>query len=98
MGDIGGGMNGQNAAAPSLALKVSLMIGTQLASWLSFILAAVYFQIVSDSPPSLLFEVLALVVLPINSILNPIFYSELYKNIFYSNFWRSWRGFVSRMH
>ena len=98
VGDIGGGMNRQNTAAPSLALKVSLMIGTQLASWLSFIGAAVYFQIVSDSPPHLLFEVLALVVLPINSILNPIFYSELYKNIFYSNFWRSWRGFVSRMH
>ena len=97
VGDIGGGMNRQNAAAPSLALKVSLMIGTQLASWLSFIGAAVYFQIVSDSPPPLLFEVLALVVLPINSILNPIFYSELYKNI-YSCFWRSWRGFVSRMH
>ena len=97
VGDIGGGMNGQNAAAPSLALKVSLMIGTQLASWLSFIGAAVYFQIVSDSPPSLLFEVLALVVLPINSILNPIFYSELYKNIYFT-VWRSWRGFVSKMH
>ena len=97
VGDIGGGMNRQNAAAPSLALKVSLMIGTQLASWLSFIGAAVYFQIVSDSPPPLLFEVLALAVLPINSILNPIFYSELYKNI-NSRFWRSWRGFTSRMH
>ncbi|XP_063679261.1 uncharacterized protein LOC134814886 [Bolinopsis microptera] len=96
VGDIGGGMNRQNAAAPSLALKISLMIGTQLASWLSFIGAAVYFQLVSDSPPPVLFEVLALVVLPINSILNPIFYSELYKNI-NSCFWRSWRGFVSRL-
>ena len=96
VGDIGGGINRQNAAAPSLALKISLMIGTQLASWLSFIGAAVYFQIVSDSPPPVLFEVLALVVLPINSILNPIFYSELYKNI-YSRFWRGWRGFVSRI-
>jgi len=95
VGDIGGGIR-QNAAAPSLALKISLMIGTQLASWLSFIGAAVYFQIVSDSPPPVLFEVLALVVLPINSILNPIFYSELYKNI-YSRFWRGWRGFVSRI-
>ena len=95
VGDIGGGIR-QNAAAPSLALKISLMIGTQLASWLSFIGAAVYFQIVSDSPPPVLFEVLALVVLPINSILNPIFYSELYKNI-YSRFWRGWRGFVSKI-
>ena len=90
-------MNRQNAAVPSLALKVSLMIGTQLASWLSFIGAALYFQIVSDSPPLLLFEVLALVGLPINSILNPIFYSKLYKNI-YSSVWRSWRGFISKMH
>ena len=81
VGDIGGGTNRQNAAAPSLAVKVSLMIGSQLASWLTFIGTAVYFQIVTDVPSSQLFEVIALVVLPINSVLNPIFYSELYKTI-----------------
>ena len=80
--NVGGAMNRQNAEAPSLAVKVCLMIGTQLASWLSFIGAAVYFQIVSESPPPLLFEVLALIVLPINSLLNPIFYSGLYKKIY----------------
>ena len=32
VGDIGGGMNRQNTAAPSLALKVSLMIGTNYAA------------------------------------------------------------------
>ena len=81
VGDIGGGTNRQNTAAPSLAVKVSLMIGSQLASWLTFIGTAVYFQIVTDVPSSELFEVIALVVLPINSVLNPIFYSELYKTI-----------------
>ena len=81
VGDIGGEMNRQNAVAPSLAVKVSLMIGSQLASWLTFIGAAVYFQIVTETPPPQLFEVIALVVLPINSVLNPIFYSELYKTI-----------------
>ena len=81
VGDIGGGMNRQNTATPSLAVKVSLMIGSQLASWLTFIGTAVYFQIVTDVPSSQLFEVIALVVLPINSVLNPIFYSELYKTI-----------------
>ena len=34
VGDIGGGMNRQNAATPSLTVRVSLMIGSQLASWL----------------------------------------------------------------
>ena len=81
VGDIGGGMNRQNAAAPSLTVKVSLMIGSQLASWLTFIGTAVYFQIVADVPSSQMFELIALVVLPINSVLNPIFYSELYKTI-----------------
>ena len=81
VGDIGGEMNRQNAATPSLAVKVSLMIGSQLASWLTFIGTAVYFQIVTDVPSPQLFEVIALVVLPINSVLNPIFYSELYKTI-----------------
>ena len=74
-------MNRQNAAAPSLAAKVSLMIGSQLASWLTFIGTAVYFQKVTEAPPPQLFEVIALVVLPMNSALNPIFYSELYKTI-----------------
>ena len=81
VGDIGVEVNRQNEAAPSLTVKVSLMIGSQLASWLTFIGTAVYFQIVTKAPPSQLFEVLALVVLPINSVLNPIFYSELYKTI-----------------
>ena len=81
VGDIGGEMNRQNAATPSLTVKVSLMIGSQLASWLTFIGTAVYFQIVTDVPSSQLFEIIALVVLPINSVLNPIFYSELYKTI-----------------
>ena len=80
VGDIGGGMNRQNAA-PSLTVKVSLMIGSQLACWLTFIGTAAYFQIVADVPSSQLFEVIALVVLPINSVLNPIFYSELYKTM-----------------
>ena len=81
VGDIGGEMNRQNAATPSLTVKVSLMIGSQLASWLTFIGTAVYFQIATDVPSSQLFEIIALVVLPINSVLNPIFYSELYKTI-----------------
>ena len=93
--NTGGAMHGQNAEAPSLAFKVSLMIGTQLVSWLSFIGAAVHFQISSESPPPVLFEVLALVVLPINSLLNPIFYSELYKSM-NSRFWRYWRMFTQR--
>ena len=81
VGSIGNGANRQNARSPSLAVKVSLMIGTQLASWLTYIGVAVFFHVSKGSPSEEIFEVLALIALPINSLLNPIFYSELYKKI-----------------
>ena len=81
VGSIGNGTNRQNAGAPSLAVKVSLMIGTQLASWLTYIGLAVFFHVSNKNPSEEIFEVLALIALPINSLLNPIFYSELYKRI-----------------
>ena len=65
----------------SLEIKVFLMIGTQILSWLSFIGAALYFQIVDENPGPIFFEVFALTVIPINSLLNPIFYSKMYGNM-----------------
>ena len=65
----------------SLEIKVFLMIGTQILSWLSFISAVLYFQFVDENPGPMFFEVFALTVIPINSLLNPIFYSKMYGNM-----------------
>ena len=65
-----------------LAVKVSLMIISQILSWVSFIVAVIVFTwVLRYPPPAKLFEIFALIVIPANSLLNPIFYSELYKTI-----------------
>ena len=65
-----------------LTVKVALMIGSQLTSWIPFIITVLYFQYMTSEPAtSMAFEVFSLVVIPINSFLNPIFYSELYKKL-----------------
>lgn len=62
-----------------LEVKVSLMIVSQILAWMSFIGAVIYYSwITDDLAPDKVFEVFALVVLPINSLLNPIFYSNVY--------------------
>jgi lysylphosphatidylglycerol synthetase-like protein (DUF2156 family) len=65
----------------SMKVKIFLMIGTQLLSWVSLIIVACYFHFSKDEPPPLTFEVFALIVIPVNSLLNPIFYSGLYTKI-----------------
>ena len=66
----------------ALTLKVALMIGSQLACWIPLIITVWYFQYLSLSHASpMVFEAFALVVMPINSFLNPVFYSELYKKV-----------------
>ena len=62
----------------SMKVKIFLMIGTELLSWTSLMLVASYYQFLDDNPPDMTFEVFALVVIPVNSLLNPIFYSGLY--------------------
>ena len=62
-----------------LLIKVCLMIGSQLVSWVSLMVTANYFS-GGSSAPEYVFEVFALFVMPINSLLNPIFYSGMYKN------------------
>ena len=64
----------------ALTLKVALMIGSQLVCWIPLIITVWYFQYLTQNPASsMVFEAFALVVMPINSFLNPVFYSELYK-------------------
>ena len=68
------------SASAALTFKVALMIGSQLACWIPFIITVSYFQYMTQNPASpIVFEAFALVVIPINSFLNPVFYSELYK-------------------
>ena len=71
----------------SMKTKIFFMIGTQLLSWMSYIISALYYQFSSDNPPPMIFEIFSLIVIPVNSILNPIFYSGIYKKsrIFFSN-------------
>ena len=72
----------QDSNSTTLTVKVALMIGSQLMCWISFIITVMYFQFLSSKPASpMVFEAFALVVIPINCFLNPVFYSELYKKI-----------------
>ena len=85
----------QDSTAVTLTLKVALMIGSQLACWIPFIFTVLYFQYLVKKPASpMVFEAFALVVIPMNSILNPIFYSGLYKRVAQS-MWRKWRKLVN---
>ena len=86
----------KNSMTAILTIKVTLMIGTQLTSWISFISTVLYFQFIAKAPtaPPKVFEVFALVVIPITSLLNPIFYSELYKKVV-NAVWRKWRQLVT---
>ena len=68
------------AEAKDLIVKVAMIIGSQLLCWVSLIALANYY-IGTSSAPSYLFEVFALLAIPFNSFVNPIFYSDIYKVI-----------------
>jgi hypothetical protein len=86
---------GPDSTSARLTLKVALMIGSQLICWIPFILTVLSLHYIANKPASpLVFEAFALLVIPINSFLNPIFYSELYKKVAHS-IWVKWRQFVS---
>ncbi|KAL5247148.1 hypothetical protein ACHWQZ_G019119 [Mnemiopsis leidyi] len=90
-----GPQNNNNTS--KLTLKVSLMIITQLASWVSFIVAVVIFEFTGNDPSVKIFEIFALIVIPINSLLNPVFYSGLY-NAMLSGMWNVWRKIVGKVN
>ena len=88
-------VNKRDDKMTELTVKVALMIGSQLACWIPFILTVIYFQYLTTNAVSpMVFEIFALVVIPINSFLNPVFYSELYKK---AKLWASstWRRFIN---
>lgn len=76
--------NGANIQPPNndkdLGVKVMLMIGSQLFCWLTVTTLIVINGLSETSRPTdLVYELTAIVFLPLNSLLNPIFYSSLYK-------------------
>ena len=88
----------QDSISTFLTVKIALMIGSQLMCWIPFIITVMYFQFLSSKPASpMVFEAFALVVIPINSFLNPVFYSELFKKIknFVTEKWRKLINFLS---
>ena len=74
-----GPVNNDNTSR--LTLKLSLMIISQLVSWVSFIATVIILAYIGENPSAKMFEIFALIVIPINSLLNPIFYSTMYKNV-----------------
>ena len=92
-----GGSKNKAKGTSLLTIKVSLIIITQLSSWSSLILALMYFTyLAKETAPMEVFEWFALVIIPSNSLLNPIFYSDLHKNVA-SFIWLMWRHFVDRV-
>ena len=78
----------------SITLKISLMIGSQLSCWIPFIFTIIFFEFIIRSPPSpLVFELFALIIIPLNSLLNPLFYSKIYKKLI-KKLWEYWRNLV----
>jgi len=90
--------NGQGDNDSSeMLVKIFLMIGSQLVTWVSLISTMIYFTVTDKSPPDYIYEMFALVVIPVNALMNPIFYSGIYKiiknKLFY--YWRKFVGLVN---
>jgi len=64
-----------------LSVKVMLMIGSQLGCWISFIILMILYSVTNIYAPQLLYELTAVLIFPMNSYLNPIFNSFLYKKM-----------------
>ncbi|KAL5271104.1 hypothetical protein ACHWQZ_G001679 [Mnemiopsis leidyi] len=69
-----------------IILKVSFIIGIKLISWLTIIGAMTYYHLSRKNVPDGWFEATAICIVPVNSIVNPIFNSEILKHA--ENFFR----------
>ena len=95
------GAEGPDSVTSQLTLKVALIIGSQLISWIPFILSVLWFEYIASKPASeLVFEIFALVVIPMNSFLNPVFHSKLYKKALKAvqAMWIRWTLFVNTLN
>ena len=63
-----------------LSIKVVLVIGSQLFCWITVVILMAVYGLVKDVyATDLLYELTAIVFLPMNSYLNPVFNSSLYR-------------------
>ena len=84
LADSGGNKNSPTSSREKnfITLKIALIIGSQLACWISYISTIIFFDYIAKKSPSpVVFEIFALVVIPLNSFLNPVFYGEMYTKI-----------------
>ena len=72
---------GENDQEIDLMVKVSLIIGTKLISWLTILGAMVYYNLTKKYVPDEWFEITAICIIPINSLLNPVFNTDLLKSL-----------------
>jgi len=64
-----------------LSFKVTLVILTQMFSWFPIIIAT-SLTILGQDIPETFYELAAIIFLPLNSILNPIFHSTIFKTCY----------------
>ncbi|KAL5247363.1 hypothetical protein ACHWQZ_G019287 [Mnemiopsis leidyi] len=81
---VGPRSGGGEDEGAKIKLKVALIIGTKLASWLTIMVVMVFYHFTGKIVPNGWFEVTAIVVVPANSLANPIFNSEITRSV------RSW--------
>ena len=72
---------GNEDEGAKIKLKVALMIGTKLVSWLTIVGVMIFFDFTGKSVPNGWFEVTAIVIVPANSLANPIFNSEILQSV-----------------
>ena len=61
----------------NLKAKLTLLIGTKLISWLTILGVMIYYHLTRKYVPDGLFEITAICIIPVNSLLNPVFNSDL---------------------
>ena len=77
-----GAANQVNNNNAELSIKVMFVIGSQLFCWITVVILMAVYGLVKDIyAPDLLYELTAIVFLPMNSYLNPVFNSSLYRKI-----------------
>ena len=62
-------------------VKVTLIVGTKLVSWLLIVAAIIYYAVKKDHAPIGWYEFTAFFLIPVNSFLNPIFNSDIFSRL-----------------
>ena len=72
---------GNEGEEMKIKVKVALIIGIKLVSWLTIIGVMIYYHVTGSNVPDSLFEITAICLVPANSLMNPIFNSEIFQSI-----------------